>query len=114
MSARTPAGGEEKASWWVAVALLPVRLYRLAISPLLGETCKYFPSCSTYAVQALTRHGLLKGILLTGWRLLRCNPWSHGGSDRVPPRGRWRPDPYVAPQSAPDGTLVEGSPSPVS
>lgn len=79
------------------VLLLPVHLYRLVLSPLLGQNCRYFPTCSSYAVAALTRHGALKGSLLAAWRLLRCNPWSLGGSDRVPARGRWRPDPYVAP-----------------
>jgi putative membrane protein insertion efficiency factor len=46
-------------------------------------TCKYHPSCSQYALDALRAHGLVKGGILAGWRLLRCNPWSHGGVDRV-------------------------------
>ncbi len=46
-------------------------------------TCKYHPSCSQYALDALRAHGLLKGSLLAGWRVLRCNPWSHGGVDRA-------------------------------
>ena len=87
----------EKPSWWVAFLLLPIRFYQRYVSALLGQNCKYFPSCSSYAVQALTRHGLIKGTLLAVWRLLRCNPWSRGGSDRVPQPGRWKPDPYVAP-----------------
>jgi len=61
-----------------------IRLYQLLVSPLLPEgTCKYHPSCSAYAIEALRTHGLLRGGVLAGWRLLRCNPWSHGGVDRV-------------------------------
>ncbi len=46
-------------------------------------TCKYYPSCSQYAIDAIRKHGLVKGSALAGWRLLRCNPWSHGGVDRA-------------------------------
>ena len=65
------------------VAVLPVRLYQLLISPALGTRCKYYPSCSEYAVQAIKGYGILRGLVLAGWRLLRCNPWSHGGFDPV-------------------------------
>lgn len=75
---------------WVLIAV--VSLYRLAISPLLGPTCRYYPSCSAYALGALHDHGSLKGSALAGYRLLRCNPWSGGGVDPVPSQGRWRPD----------------------
>jgi len=60
-----------------------VWLYRLTFGAFFPTTCKYHPSCSEYAVQALRRHGLVKGSILAGWRLLRCNPWSHGGYDPV-------------------------------
>jgi putative membrane protein insertion efficiency factor len=60
-----------------------VWLYRLTLGALFPTTCKYYPSCSEYAVQALRRHGLLKGGVLACWRLLRCNPWSHGGFDPI-------------------------------
>jgi len=60
-----------------------VRLYQLTISRLLRPSCKYHPSCSQYAIDALRKHGLVKGLALAGWRLLRCNPWSHGGVDYV-------------------------------
>jgi len=60
-----------------------VWLYRLTLGALFPTTCKYHPSCSEYAVQALRRHGLVRGSVLTGWRLLRCNPWSRGGFDPV-------------------------------
>jgi putative membrane protein insertion efficiency factor len=67
----------------VAIALAPVRLYQTAVSPLLGRRCKYEPTCSAYAVSAIRSHGLLKGLVLAVWRLLRCNPFSHGGYDPV-------------------------------
>ena len=65
--------------------LLVLRGYQLFISPMTGPTCKYYPSCSQYAVVAVQRHGAIRGSLLAGWRLLRCNPWSAGGIDDVPP-----------------------------
>jgi hypothetical protein len=65
-----------------AVAIFPIRLYQLTISRLLpANTCKYHPSCSEYAVLAIRKHGVLKGVALASWRLLRCNPWSNGGVD---------------------------------
>ncbi len=63
-------------------ATLPIRLYQILISPLVpANTCKYHPSCSEYAVLAIRKHGVSKGFVLAAWRLLRCNPWSHGGVD---------------------------------
>jgi putative membrane protein insertion efficiency factor len=75
---------------WALIGL--VGLYRVTISPLLGPTCRYYPSCSVYALGSLRQHGSLKGSVLVGYRLLRCNPWSGGGVDPVPSRERWRPD----------------------
>ena len=68
-----------------------IRLYQWTISPLLGPRCKYWPSCSHYGYEAFARHGTLRGMALTGWRIVRCNPWSHGGIDEVPPArpARW-------------------------
>jgi len=60
-----------------------ILMYRWTISPLLGNRCKYYPSCSQYALDALREYGFLKGSVLAGWRLLRCNPWSHGGVDHA-------------------------------
>jgi putative membrane protein insertion efficiency factor len=60
---------------------LLVRGYQRLVSPLLPARCKYHPSCSQYALDALKEFGLLRGLVLAGWRLLRCNPWSHGGVD---------------------------------
>ena len=64
------------------IALL--RAYRLLISPLYGQVCRYHPSCSAYALEAVTRHGSLRGSWLAVRRLARCHPWSAGGYDPVP------------------------------
>jgi len=61
----------------------PVRLYQRLISPLIAPRCRYHPSCSTYAVDAIRTYGVLRGLVLATWRLLRCNPLSHGGFDPV-------------------------------
>ena len=65
------------------IVLAPVRLYQRVISPALPRRCKYHPTCSAYAMQAVERYGILRGAVLAGWRLLRCNPFSHGGYDPV-------------------------------
>jgi len=67
-----------------------VDVYRARISPLLPPLCRFEPSCSAYAREALLRHGALKGTVLAVWRVLRCNPFGKGGRDPVPPVGRWR------------------------
>ena len=66
-----------------SIVIFPIRVYQTVISPALPQRCKYEPSCSRYAVQAIQRYGILRGLVLAGWRLLRCNPWSHGGFDPV-------------------------------
>jgi hypothetical protein len=63
--------------------LWTIRGYQLALSPLLPPSCRYYPSCSEYGYQAISRYGALKGGLMAGWRVLRCNPWSIGGYDPV-------------------------------
>ena len=68
------------------VLLVPVNFYRRWISPVLPPSCRFEPSCSAYAVEALTTHGALRGSWLTIRRLLRCGPWHPGGYDPVPPR----------------------------
>jgi uncharacterized protein len=65
------------------IALVPVRGYQRLISPALPRRCKYHPTCSAYAVQAIDSYGILRGAVLAVWRLLRCNPFSHGGYDPV-------------------------------
>ena len=74
----------------VRVFLLPLRIYSRVISPALPARCRYYPTCSAYAEQAVRTHGILKGSALAGWRLVRCNPFSRGGVDEVPPAGEWR------------------------
>ena len=61
-----------------------LRLYRLVISPLYGDVCRYYPSCSAYSLRAVQVHGAVKGTWLTARRLLRCHPWAAGGYDPVP------------------------------
>jgi putative membrane protein insertion efficiency factor len=63
-----------------------IRFYQRFISPLIPPRCKYYPSCSAYAVEAIRVHGPWRGLALAGWRLLRCNPLSDGGLDPVPPK----------------------------
>ncbi|SIS70778.1 membrane protein insertion efficiency factor YidD [Phaeovulum vinaykumarii] len=70
---------------------LPVHAYRLVLSPWLGNSCRFQPTCSAYALEALERHGAIRGGWLALWRILRCNPWGGSGYDPVPgapaPRG---------------------------
>jgi uncharacterized protein len=68
-----------------------IRVYQRTISRMLGDVCRYYPSCSKYAVGALSTHGAIKGTVLTARRLLRCTPFHAGGLDPVPPRGSWQP-----------------------
>jgi uncharacterized protein len=77
------------------VALL--RIYQRWISPAFGPRCRYYPSCSEYAVQAVQRFGILRGLVLAAWRLLRCNPLSHGGFDPVEEQRLFRAKPPKAP-----------------
>ena len=74
-----------------ALLTLPIRLYQRVVSPALPQRCKYHPTCSAYALQAVRRYGILRGLVLAGWRLLRCNPWSHGGFDPVERQRLFRP-----------------------
>jgi putative membrane protein insertion efficiency factor len=67
-----------------------LRGYRALIGPLLGQRCRFYPSCSAYAMEAVHRHGAAKGLVLAAWRLVRCSPLSAGGPDPVPERGMWR------------------------
>ena len=64
--------------------LLLIKFYQKALSPYLGRNCKYTPTCSAYAYQAISKYGALKGTGLAIWRILRCNPFSKGGYDPVP------------------------------
>jgi putative membrane protein insertion efficiency factor len=63
------------------ILALPIVAYQRVVSPLLGRRCRYHPSCSAYAVQAMREFGAARGVILAAWRLLRCNPWTPGGVD---------------------------------
>ena len=65
------------------LVLAPIVAYQRVLSPALPRRCKYEPTCSAYAVQAVREYGILRGLVLAVWRVLRCNPWSHGGYDPV-------------------------------
>ncbi|MEF2976381.1 membrane protein insertion efficiency factor YidD [Subtercola sp. YIM 133946] len=67
------------------IAVLLLRGYRAVISPLYGDVCRYYPSCSSYTLQAIQQRGLVLGVLLGSFRIVRCNPWSAGGVDDVTP-----------------------------
>ncbi|MFL5779677.1 MAG: membrane protein insertion efficiency factor YidD [Thermoleophilaceae bacterium] len=71
--------------------LLPLHLYRRVISPVLRPHCRYSPSCSEYALDAVREYGVIRGAVLAAWRVMRCNPWSHGGVDPVAQQRLFRP-----------------------
>jgi putative membrane protein insertion efficiency factor len=72
------------------LCLAPLHLYRRLISPAIPNRCKYYPTCSTYAVQAVRELGVLRGPVVAAWRLARCNPWSDGGVDELADRRLFR------------------------
>jgi putative membrane protein insertion efficiency factor len=73
------------------VIIVLIRGYQRVASPWLGSRCKYYPSCSEYGAQAVAKFGILRGLVLGGHRLLRCNPWSHGGFDPVENQRLFKP-----------------------
>jgi len=73
-----------------ALLIAPIRLYQRLISPAIAPRCRYYPTCSNYAVEAVRELGPIRGMILAGWRLLRCNPWSHGGFDELSDRQLFR------------------------
>ncbi|WP_344780412.1 membrane protein insertion efficiency factor YidD [Microbacterium kribbense] len=82
---------------WRAIPLLPrnavlalLHAYRATISHTYGDVCRYYPSCSAYAVGAVQQHGVAKGSALAAWRICRCHPWAAGGVDDVPPHRHFR------------------------
>ena len=81
-----------RAAWYAPrrALIAPIRFYKKHISPGLGHHCRFLPTCSEYAMQALESHGVFKGGLLAVWRILRCNPLGRWGYDPVPEKGRWR------------------------
>lgn len=88
--ARVQAG--EDVSLVRRLVVAPIRFYQHWISPAFPRRCRYYPTCSAYAVEAVRVHGPAKGAILAAWRLLRCNPLTRGGVDHVPDPGRWRYD----------------------
>ncbi len=72
----------------VQLLAFPIRVYRWLISPLLPRSCRFHPSCSVYALQALETHGPVRGLFLAAHRLARCHPFNPGGLDPVPPASR--------------------------
>ena len=100
-------------SLWVAgapgrVALIGlIRLYRLTLSAWLGGQCKFYPSCSRYAEEAIRAHGAARGVMLAGWRVARCGPFTNGGLDPVP-AGRPQPVRYEAVIHTPERSEVSG------
>jgi putative membrane protein insertion efficiency factor len=73
------------------VLLAPLHLYRRVISPAMRPHCRYHPSCSEYAVEAVREYGVIRGGVLAAWRVVRCNPWSPGGVDPVARQTLFRP-----------------------
>jgi len=78
-----------------AIVLAPIMVYQRVVSPAIPRRCKYEPTCSRYAVEAIRDYGILRGLLLAGWRLLRCNPWSYGGYDPVERQRLFRIGPHT-------------------
>jgi len=90
----------------VLIALLKV--YRLVVSPLYGNVCRYYPSCSAYALRAVEVHGAVRGTWLAGRRLLRCHPWTPGGYDPVPGTPEWHEEQGLLAAAA-DGPTSAGA-----
>ena len=94
-----PFARRRRASPPARAALALIRVYQRFISPALPRRCRYHPTCSAYAMQAVERYGILRGAVLAGWRLLRCNPFSHGGYDPVSRQTLFRKRPSAASHS---------------
>lgn len=98
-----------------SIVVLPIKAYQRAVSPALPRSCKYHPSCSQYAVEAVSGYGVARGLVLAGWRVLRCNPLSDGGFDPVERQRLFRRSPAMGPSSktGPATVLGLGPSSPV-
>jgi putative membrane protein insertion efficiency factor len=96
------------ARWARAVAVAPIVVYQKVISPALPRRCRYEPTCSRYAVRAIREYGILRGLVLAAWRLLRCNPWSRGGYDPVESQRVFRTHPRHPSDPPPDHPACAG------
>jgi putative membrane protein insertion efficiency factor len=83
----------------VRIVQAPIALYQRVVSPALPRRCRYEPTCSAYAIEALREFGILRGLVLATWRLLRCNPFSNGGFDPVQDQRVFRPRPEASSSS---------------
>jgi putative membrane protein insertion efficiency factor len=91
VSRETDCGHDHRpASPLARLILLPIRAYRRFLSPALAPRCRYYPTCSAYAEEAIRELGVVRGTILAGWRLLRCNPFSNGGLDPLSERKLFR------------------------
>jgi putative membrane protein insertion efficiency factor len=107
---RSLAGGSERLERLLrGVVLAPVLVYRKLISPALPARCKYYPTCSAYAEEAVRELGVVRGAILAGWRLARCNPWSHGGVDELSDRTLFRGTPTRSERRARDASRGHGA-----
>jgi uncharacterized protein len=86
-----------------ALLVAPIRLYQRLISPAIGPRCRYYPTCSNYAVEAIRELGPVRGTILAAWRVLRCNPFSHGGIDELSDRKLFRGVPTRSERHRQDG-----------
>lgn len=101
----TPNGGpagQTRPGPLTALVLLPIRIYRRLVSPLLGARCRYYPTCSQYAEQAVRELGPFRGTIVAVWRVLRCNPMSSGGLDPLESRRLFRPGPPESAHTEPE------------
>ena len=87
-----------------AALIVAVRLYQRTLSRVLPPTCRFHPSCSAYMIEAVERHGLLRGGVLGLWRIVRCNPFCKGGHDPVPPTGQ-----PLGEDAKPDGCAAQAN-----
>jgi uncharacterized protein len=84
----------------IALLIAPIRAYQRWISPAIAPRCRYYPTCSAYAIQAIRELGPIRGLILAGWRLLRCNPFSQGGFDELSHRKLFRNTPTRSERAA--------------
>lgn len=95
-----------------AVLVAPIRAYQRWISPAMAPRCRYYPTCSDYAVQAIRELGPIRGLILAAWRLLRCNPFSHGGVDELSDRRLFRNRPTRSERARAASASLGGSTHP--